>query len=114
MSASQQKRNRELAEQLRNRGIGLEQAVKREREAWDSVAQREKEIAQLERARKRLCVALQHILAVTNDPCKYGRYLTEDDREIIRDALKAAYVPNAEVSHRDPTAAAGKQEELTK
>lgn len=33
--------------------------------------------------------ALEHILAVSADPCKYGRYLTSDDRDLIKDALKA-------------------------
>ena len=75
-------------------GCGAHQNATTEAEAWARWNRRPLE--------KRLAVALHHILLVTAAPPKYGRYITNDDREIIKDALIARHVPNARVEQRRP------------
>ena len=41
-----------------------------------------------------LHVALEHCYEITADPAKYGRYLSEQDRAIIRDVLNNSTAPN--------------------
>jgi hypothetical protein len=48
-----------------------------------------------------LHVALEHCYEVTADPAKYGRYLSEQDREIIREVLNNS-APNVRSELQPP------------
>lgn len=53
--------------------------------------------------------AMEHILTATSDPPKYGRYITAQDRQIIKDAL----APNGQ-AHLPPVSGGGAQKEQSK
>jgi hypothetical protein len=49
-----------------------------------------------------LRTALEHCYEVTADPAKHGRYLTAQDREIIREVLKNSAHPSDDPNHVHP------------
>lgn len=57
---------------------------------WGIVsASLQEQLRQSEAAREQLREALQHVLEVTAEPEKYGRYITSEDRRIVKDALSS-------------------------